>query len=78
MRKNQDFDTKDKSVRFPTDDLLRRNGYHIYQRKGNEEPLWTLGLFGKPERQSDILQRLQDCEEEEEKDRKERKSCRGR
>ncbi len=46
-KKSEDFPdvhpTQESRNFFPTDQLLRRNGYAIHERRRGREPLWKLG-----------------------------------
>lgn len=46
----------DRSGRFPLDALIRKYGWQIWRRKGNEEPIWLKGNLEV--KQSEVLLRI--------------------
>lgn len=55
MSKYENF-SQDRSNRFAVNDLIRRNGYQIYQRKKGREPVWVKS--GVCFTESEVLLRL--------------------
>lgn len=68
MKKNEtDVETydahpsKDTTLRCPTDAKLREKGFHIHERKKNNEAVWIRG--GKLFKQSEALKKIKEGKE---------------
>lgn len=49
------MDTRDKQNRFPTDQMLRNNGYEIRDRPAKGEPIWRHKSSGEIHTQSEAV-----------------------